>query len=473
MAIKINKSLTTFFCFIVVITVSDFHVDAASLHRSDFPDDFMFGTGGSAYQYEGAAYEDGKGTSIWDTFTHLYPEKIADGSNGDVADDFYHRYKDDIKMMKKMGIDTFRFSISWSRILPRGNISGGINKLGIKPFVTIFHWDLPQALQDNYGGFLSPKIVDDFQDYADLVFKEFGDRVKQWATLNEPNIMTQLGFALGLFPPARCSPYINANCTGGDSATEPYLVGHHLLLCHSAAVHLYKHKYHADQKGIIGISIATTMFIHPIVYGEYPETMRSIVGNRLPKFTKKQSELLKQSFDFLGLNYYSTYYVEDSPSTSNLVNLSYTTDNHATATYFKNGIPIGEATYTLYMYPKGLQDLLLYVKNKYNNPTIFITENGMADANNGSLSEDPTAVKDTLRIKYHSGHLAYLLKSIKEGANVKGYLTWTWMDDYEWTSGYTIRNGFTFVDFKNGLKRFPKNSFYWFTNFLSRDLGTK
>ncbi|KAL8152301.1 hypothetical protein V2J09_010061, partial [Rumex salicifolius] len=223
-----------------------------------------------------AATEDGKGASIWDNFTHLYPERIADGSNGDVADDFYHRYKDDIKMMKKMGIDTFRFSISWPRILPRGKISGGINKLGIKfyndlinellangikPFVTMFHWDLPRALQDDYGGFLSPKIVDDFQGYADLVFEEFGDRVKHWITLNEPNLVTQFGYDLGLLPPVRCSPYVNANCTAGDSGTEPYLVAHHLLLWHSAAVHLYKHKYHADQKGIIGISISTTMYI--------------------------------------------------------------------------------------------------------------------------------------------------------------------------------------------------------------------
>nr|POE85716.1 beta-glucosidase 17 [Quercus suber] len=158
-------------------------------------------------------------------------EKIADGSNGDVADDFYHRYKEDIKLMKKIGLDSFRFSISWSRILP-----------SIKPFVTLFHYDPPQALEDEYGGLLSPKIVNDYRDYVDFCFKTFGDRVKHWVTLNEPNNLGVNGYTSGSFAPGRCSSYLG-NCTAGNSATESYIVAHHLILAHGAAVKLYKDKY--------------------------------------------------------------------------------------------------------------------------------------------------------------------------------------------------------------------------------------
>nr|ATW21594.1 rutin degrading enzyme [Fagopyrum tataricum] len=499
-----KSSFITKVCLLLAFLTIPFHAHA-TVSKSSFPDGFLFGLGGSAYQSEGAAFIDGKGLSNWDNFTHQYPKKIADGSNGDVADDFYHRYKDDITLLKEIGIDTFRFSLSWSRILPQGKVSGGINQAGInfyrdlidellandmKPFVTVFHWDLPQALEDEYGGFLSPNIVDDFRDYADLAFKMFGDKVKHWTTMNEPNVMTELGYSLGLFPPARCSSYMG-NCTAGNSSTEPYLVAHHLLLCHAAAIDVYKKNYQDDPEGRIGISIATTMhipindtvenllatqraidfafgwFMNPVVYGEYPDSMKLIVGDRLPTFTEEQSESLKESFDFLGLNYYYTYYAENNPS-SNSDNLSYSTDNHATTSFFKDGVPIGEKAYSLYIYPEGLYDLLQYVNETYNSPAVIITENGLSDANNGSLAEYPAALNDTLRITYHSGHLDALYNfTMEPGTNVKGYLAWTYMDDFEWTSGYTIRNGFTFVDYANNLTRTAKESFYWYKNFLA------
>ncbi|CAL5189680.1 unnamed protein product [Lathyrus oleraceus] len=221
-----------------------------ALNRSSFPIDFIFGTSTSAYQYEGGAKEGGKGTNIWDTFTKKYPEKIADRNTGEVSVDGYHRYKEDVGIMKYMNLDAYRLSISWSRILPSGRISGGINEEGItyynnminellangiEVFATIFHWDLPQALEDEYGGFLSPLIVFDFRDYAEHCFKEFGDRVKHWITINEPSTYTTAGYVIGMFPPGRCSDWLNLNCTGGDSGTEPYLVAHHLLLAHAAA----------------------------------------------------------------------------------------------------------------------------------------------------------------------------------------------------------------------------------------------
>ncbi|KAK3224023.1 hypothetical protein Dsin_011048 [Dipteronia sinensis] len=349
-------------------------------NRSSFPSGFIFGSGSSAYQSEGAAFKDGRGPSIWDTFVRDHPEKIADRSTGDVADDFYHRYKEDIKLMKKVGLDSFRFSLSWSRILPKGKVSGGVNPLGVKfynnlinellanglkPFVTLFHFDLPQALEDEYGGFLSPKILKDYVDYVDFCFKTFGDRVKLWVTMNEPNGFIMNAYSTGIFPPGRCSNYLG-NCTSGDSATEPYVAAHHLLLCHGEVNKLYKQKYQT-------------------------------------------------------------------------------------------------ALSWLFIYPEGFREFLVYVKEKYNNPIIYVNENGMAD--NGSVPLK-VGVNDKLRIIYLDGHLKYLLKAMKNGVNVKAYYVWSFLDDFEWDSGYTARFGLTYVDFKNNLTRHLKDSAFWFKRFL-------
>ncbi|KAI4357107.1 hypothetical protein L6164_001076 [Bauhinia variegata] len=349
-----------------------------SLNRSSFPIGFIFGTASSSYQYEGAAKEGGRGPSIWDTFTHKYPEKIADRSNGDVAVDEYHRHKEDVGIMREMNLDAYRFSISWSRILPKGKLSGGVNQEGInyynslinellangiQPFVTLFHWDLPQTLEDEYGGLLSSRIVDDFRDYAELCFKEFGDRVKHWITLNEPWTVSRNGYAAGNLAPGRCSAWQNLNCTGGDSATEPYIVAHNQLLAHAAAVNVYRTKYQASQKGLIGITLVCHWmvplsdrksdqraaeravdfmfgwFMDPLTTGEYPSSMQSLVGNRLPKFSKEQSRLVKGSFDFIGVNYYTSNYAVNAP----LINArpSYITDALVNLTTERNGIPIG------------------------------------------------------------------------------------------------------------------------------------
>ncbi|GMH04445.1 hypothetical protein Nepgr_006284 [Nepenthes gracilis] len=478
--------------------------DDSSFNRSSFPAGFLFGAGSSAYQYEGAAFEDGKGKNIWDHFVELFPDKVSDSSNGTVAVDFYHKYKDDVKLMKEMGLDSFRFSISWSRVLPYGSLRGGINTLGvefynnlideliangIKPFVTLFHWDLPQALMDEYCGFLSPLIVNDFVDFANLCFKLFGDRVKYWVTLNAPNIATKYGYDDGKYAPGRCSPYAG-NCTIGNSAYEPYVVAHHSLLCHAATVNLYRKEYQHSQNGVIGISVATDWnlpldhkpanrraasrsndfvfgwILDPIVLGHYPKSMQDIVGHRLPKFTDEQVKLLKGSFDFLGLNYYTAYFASDADGCGP-INQSYTCDMHANLSSLNShGEPIGEPTCLswLYVYPEGIQDLLSYVKEKYNNPPIIITENGMADANNKSSIEE--ACKDFQRIYYHKCHLSYLHKSIENGANVTGYYAWSFLDDFEWASGYTCRSGFHYVDFDT-QKRYPKHSASWFRTSLN------
>ncbi|KAA8528129.1 hypothetical protein F0562_035620 [Nyssa sinensis] len=489
----------------------------ASLNRTSFPKGFVFAAATSAYQachcfrpcnVEGAANEGGKGPSIWDTYTHTYPDKIQDRSNGDVAVDSYYRYKEDVSIMKEMGLDAYRFSISWSRVLPRGKISGGVNEEGIKyynnlidellangcmePFVTLFHWDLPQALEDEYGGFLSPRIVNDFRNYAELCFKRFGDRVKHWITLNEPYSYSWGGYATGVLAPGRCSAWQQRNCTGGDSAIEPYLVTHHQLLAHSITVKLYKEKYQASQNGKIGITLVTRWFVpfsdarhhrnaalrafdfvfgwfmDPLTMGDYPRSMRSFVGNRLPKFSKEQSNMLKGSFDFLGLNYYTANYASYAPN-SNSVNVSYLTDSQTSLTAVRNGVPIGEQAGSswLYVYPRGIRNLLLHIKRKYNNPLIYITENGVDEVNNSTLSLKDALV-DNWRIDYHYRHLSFIRQAIKEGANVTGYFAWSLLDNFEWFAGYTVRFGFNYVDFEDGLKRYPKLSAKWFKNFLQK-----
>ncbi|CAN6544600.1 unnamed protein product [Malus baccata var. baccata] len=405
---------------------TDLPVHCEFLNRSSFEPGFIFGTGSASYQCEGAVKEDGRGPSIWDTYTHKHPERIADGSNGDVAIDQYHRYKEDVGIMKDMELDAYRFSISWSRLLPNGTLSGGVNRKGIdyynnlidellrnglKPFVTLFHWDVPQALEDEYG------------DYAELCYKEFGDRVKHWFTVNEPYTFSNMGYAIGAHAPGRCSSWQNLNCTGGDSTIEPYLVTHHILLAHGAAVELYKNRYQATQKGLIGIKLVSDwfepasdskqdkdaalrsldfMFLDALTSGDYPHTMRSIVGKRLPKFTEEQSKLLNGSFDFLGINYYTARYTSVS---------------------------------------------------ELNNPELSLEE----------------ALHDTSRIDYYYRHLCYLQAVIKNGAKVKGYFPWTLLDDFEWSSGYTVRFGLNHVDYNNGLKRHPKLLAHWFKNLLKKN----
>ncbi|KAH9297383.1 hypothetical protein KI387_029065, partial [Taxus chinensis] len=246
--------LFLFFWLFLCFSVGAKGSSQAQFGKKAFPSDFVFGVGSAAYQYEGAAREDGRGPSIWDTFSHT-PGKVTDNSNGDVANDQYHRYKEDVKLLADLGVASYRFSISWSRIFPKGrgmvnkkgvayynNLIDELLKYGIQPFVTIYHWDLPQALHDEYGGFVSDKIVKDFTAYADTCFEAFGDRVKKWVTINELLSMSLYGYSTGTHAPGRCSKSVG-NCTAGNSATEPYMVAHHLLLAHAATVKLYRDKY--------------------------------------------------------------------------------------------------------------------------------------------------------------------------------------------------------------------------------------
>ncbi|XP_059665437.1 beta-glucosidase 24-like [Cornus florida] len=515
------------------------------LHRHNFPPGFVFGTSSSAYQYEGAV--ENRGKNIWDSFTRI-PGKIKDGSNGDIAVDSYHKFEEDVACMKRMGVDAYGFSISWSRILRGGNLSEGVSSEGIKyyknlikklldngiePVVTLFHWDLPQPLENAYGGFLSHKIVADFCIYADFCFKTFGDQVKNWVTLNEPSCYSSGGYATGSLAPGRgasaqghatvslapghvsslprhsnmgiipptwgrytswqpsCNNGGDKGIELGDSGTEPYLVTHHQLLAHAAAVKLYREKYQASQKGKIGIKLMVVWmeplteskgnrdaalraldflygwFMDPLTNGDYPHSMRTRVGNRLPKFSSIESMMVKGSFDFIGLDYYTARYAANEPNCTGKP--SYLTDSGAQLLTERNGIPIGPKAGSdwLYVYEKGIWDILLYTKRKYNNPLVYVTENGVDEANEPTLSL-PQACIDIHRIDFHYKHLCFVKRAIEDGANVKGYFAWSLMDNFEWSEGFTVRFGINYVDFKNGLKRYPKLSSVWFNVLLKK-----
>ncbi|XP_057852579.1 uncharacterized protein LOC131062859 [Cryptomeria japonica] len=501
---EIGKRETLLFWLILGIQLHaslQFKLD--SINRDDFPENFIFGASTSAYQVEGAAQLDGRKPCIWDTYTHS--GKMFDGSTADVTADQYHHYKEDVRLMFKMGLDAYRFSISWSRLIPDGKgainpkgleyYNNLINELiihGIQPHVTLFHFDLPQSLEDAYGGWLSPRVIEDFRAFAEVCFREFGDRVKYWTTFNEPNAFPPLSYDIGWWPPQRCSsPFGFGNCSAGDSTEEPYLVAHHVLLSHAAAVELYRENFQAKQKGFISLvilalwyvpltnssnDIAATQrtidfhngwFIDPLFFGDYPSSMKKIVGSRLPNFTKEQSKKLKGSFDFVGLNHYGTYYVSDSPSQWIATERDYIRDLSSKQTVMRDDIPIGKFAPTgITVVPWGFQALLEHFKQHYGNPAIIIYENGYGTINNQSLPLSE-ALNDTGRMEYLHDYLDSLLLAIRNGSNTRGYFVWTLMDNFEFLFGFKIRYGLFYVDFKDkNLKRYPTLSACWLTKFL-------
>ncbi|PWZ44057.1 hypothetical protein Zm00014a_032332 [Zea mays] len=477
--------------------------------RSMFPPDFVFGASTSAYQIEGGWNEDGKGPSSWDYFCHNFPEWILDKSNGDVAADSYHMYPEDVRLLKEIGMDAYRFSISWSRILPNGTLEGGINPDGIKyyknlinlllengiePFVTIFHWDTPQALMDKYGGFLDKSIVKDYTDFAKVCFDNFGDKVKNWFTFNEPETFCTFSHGTGQCAPGRCSPGIitptgSTSCANpiGNSLTEPYIVGHNLLRAHAEAVDLYN-KYYKGENGRIGIvfdvmgrvpfektafidqqaeerswDINLGWFLEPVVRGDYPFSMRSLVRDRLPFFTDEEREKLVGSYDMLGLNYYTSRFSKHIDITQHNTLRLNTDDAYASQeTKGPDGEPIGPPMGNwIYLYPQGLKDLLKIMKEKYGNPPMYITENGMAEVDLGNN------LNDQKRIDYLQSHLAALQESVQSGANVKGYFLWSLLDNFEWFCGYTQPYGIVYVDRNDGCKRYMKQSAKWYKRFIA------
>ncbi|KAK8273588.1 hypothetical protein V6Z12_D10G015900, partial [Gossypium hirsutum] len=472
-------------------------------NSSSFPSNFFFGTSSSAYQYEGAYLANGKGLNNWDVYSHKPGNLIVDGSNADIAVDHYHRYLEDIDLMHSLGVNSYRFSISWARILPKGrfgeineagikfynNLIDGLLLKGIEPFVTLTHMDFPQELEDRYGSWLSPESQEDFAYYADICFKSFGDRVKYWVTFNEPSFQVKFGYQAGTFPPSRCSkPF--GNCTYGDSEKEPFITAHNIILAHIAAVHIYRTKYQATQGGSIGIvlhcfwyepisnsvadklaaeraqSFSINWFLDPIIFGRYPQEMQDILGSILPEFSTTEKQKLNKGLDFIGINHYTSYYVQDcmfsacepGPGTSKM-------EGYCAQSSQKNGTPIGEPN----VYPQGMEKIVTYLKDRYHNVPMIITENGYGDMNKPNSTTE-SLLHDVERIKYLAGYLDALSTAIRKGADVRGYFVWSLLDNFEWNSGYTIRFGLHHVDYET-LRRTPKSSATWYRNFISQHIA--
>ncbi|XP_047122092.1 myrosinase 1-like [Schistocerca piceifrons] len=455
-----------------------------------FPDGFLLGAATASYQVEGAWNESGKGENIWDRLTHEHPDWIADGSNGDVACDSYHKYQEDAELVANLGFDVYRFSLSWSRLLPSGdwdvvnpagieyynNLIDALLERNIQPLVTLFHWDLPQKLQD-IGGWPNPRIADYFEEYARLAFENFGDRVKWWLTFNEPNVMCS-----GYGEERQKAPAINAHGFG------EYMCGYTLLLGHARAYRLYDSEYRATQNGSVGITLNSDFyepasdsqadidaaeraqqfhlgwFAHPIFSeeGNYPAVMIERVDNnsleagiwisRLPKFTAQEIEDLKGSADFFGLNHYSTYLVTDGLSG---LEPSILRDTGVIKTVDPSWPE--SASSWLKVVPWGFRKLLNWIARNYNNPPVFVTENGFSDR--GTLD-------DTDRQEYYKQYLAQLLMAVNiDGNNVIGYTAWSLLDNFEWMSGYTEKFGIYHVDFESPNRtRTAKGSVEMFQN---------
>ncbi|KAG7994971.1 hypothetical protein I3843_01G085600 [Carya illinoinensis] len=480
------------FCLVLLLNLVALALGADKYSRDDFPPEFVFGSGTSAYQVEGAASQDGRTPSIWDTFAHA--GKMA-GANGDIACDQYHRYKEDVQLMVDIGLEAYRFSISWSRLMPNGRgpvnpkglqyYNNLINELisnGIQPHITLHHSDFPQALEDEYGGWVSRKIVKDFTAYADLCFRKFGDRVSHWTTLNEANVFVLGGYDGGYLPPQHCSSPFGFNCTKGNSTTEPYLATHHILLAHASAARLYKEKYQYKQKGFIGINLYTIgaipltnttkdaiatqrandfligWYMDPLVYGEYPHVMKKNVGSRLPSFTDFESNLVKGSFDFLGVNYYATVQVKDNSEKLEMEVRNFDADMAIEFAATQDDPSEFEFPIT----PWNLQGLLEYFKQVYGNPPIYIHENGQRTPRNSSL-------EDWHRVKYMKGYIGGLLDALRNGSNVRGYFEWSFLDLLELLDGYQSSFGLYYIDLDDpDIRRQPKLSAHWYSHFLKR-----
>lgn len=438
-----------------------------------FPEQFVWGTATASYQVEGAVREDGRGESIWDRYCHI-PGNVVNGDTGDVACDHYHRYREDIKLMKDMGIQAYRFSIAWPRVLPLGK--GGINEkgldfysdlvdelraAGIEPYVTLYHWDLPQALQD-IGGWTNPEMPGYFLEFGKTVFDRLGDRVKHWITLNEPYCAAMLGYSEGRQAP------------GIRDFSAALSVSYHLYVAHGLVVKEFRSR---RMEGEIGITLnlmgrrpltgssedreaacradgyLNRWFLDPIMRGSYPEDMKNLYlskGVVLPDFKEEEMELIRQPLDFIGLNYYNDFYVE---ADEKAWPLGFVIKNPEHIPVTDRNWPVTE---------DGLESMLLRMKKEYGVKKIIITENGASYHDVVSLDHK---VEDGARKDYLRRHLTALHSAMEKGAPVSGYFMWSFCDNFEWSFGYGSRFGIVYIDFAT-QERIVKDSGHWYSKVI-------
>jgi beta-glucosidase len=437
----------------------------------EFPEQFLWGAATSAYQVEGSPLADGAGPSIWQRFCHT-PNLVLDGDNGDIACDHYRRYRDDVKLMRDLGLTAYRFSISWSRVMPSGR--GPVNprgldfyerlvdallENGIEPMATLFHWDLPAALDDR-GGWLNPDVAQWFADYAAVVFTKLDDRIKLWATLNEPWVVTDGGYLHGALAP------------GHRNRFEAPIATHNLLRAHGAAVAAYRVHGKHDIGIVVNIepkyvasddaadraaterahAYMNLQYLDAVLLGRYPERLTEIFGEAWPAWPTEDLKSISQPIDFVGINYY----------TRNVTRFD-------AARWPVRAAPVRQrqATYTetgWEVFPQGLVDTLLAVKERYGNPRVYVTENGAA------FFDPPVAangrVLDPLRVDYLHRHVLAVHEALSAGVNVQGYFAWSLLDNFEWSLGYSKRFGIVHVNFEN-QQRTQKDSARYYAKIIA------
>ena len=427
-----------------------------------FPEGFLWGAATSAYQIEGSPTADGAGPSNWDRFAHT-PGRTENGETGDIACDHYRRYGEDVALMRRLGLTAYRFSIAWKRVLPEGR--GRVNAAGlgfydrlvdtllaagIRPSVTLYHWDLPAALDDR-GGWLNPDIAAWFADYADIVYRKLDDRVPMWATLNEPWVVTDGGYLHGLLAP------------GHRNLFEAPIATHNLLRAHAAAVQAYravgKHdigivvnlepKYPASEseEDLAAVRRADAymnrQYLDPVFFGRYPEEMIDIFGKAWPEHPQSELDRIKQPIDFVGINYYTRSVTRHDGSVLPVRAARARQPRHAhTETAWE-------------VYPPGLTDTLTWVTERYGRVPLYITENGAA------FYDPPQPIDgridDPMRVAYYRSHLRAAYDALCRGVDLRGYFAWSLLDNYEWSLGYSKRFGIVHVDYAT-QQRTPKAS---------------
>jgi beta-glucosidase len=439
---------------------------------SPFPSDFVWGAATASYQIEGAVDADGRGESVWDRFAAT-PGKVRNGDTGAVACDFYHRYREDVALMRELGLDAFRFSIAWPRVLPDGR--GRVNErgldfydrlvdellaAGIAPCATLFHWDTPQVLEDA-GGWPARATVDAYVEYVEAVAKRLGDRVERWITHNEPWVVSWAGYGWGRHAPGR------------ESERDALATSHHLLLSHGLAVDVLRRESPRAQVGITlnldHVYAATEAsadtaaarftdgfnnrwFLDPIFRGSYPDDMLEAFGADAPAVEDGDLRAISTPIDFLGINNYTRSVVRASPGS----------DGGGRPVHVRNP----NAQYTdmdWEIAPHAFHDLLVRVHRDYGPPAIYVTENGAAF---GDVRDHDGKIRDTERQEYVAAHLDAVARAIAQGVPVAGYFVWSLLDNFEWAWGYWKRFGLVYVDYPT-LERIPKDSFGWYRDFIA------